>query len=81
MQYPVMMIEPMILVPVMGPVIEGTLSMQNANAYHYECNKIRLYVVTATTRIFGYIQYVSRNDKYPVFILWALTTMTTLVNR
>ena len=34
-----------------------------------------------TTRIFGYIQYISRNDKYPICILWVLTTMTTLVNR
>jgi len=35
-----------------------------------------------TTRIFGYIQYIPRNDKYPVCIQWwILTTMTTLVNR
>ena len=34
-----------------------------------------------TTRIFGYIQYIPRNNKYPVCIQWVLTTMTTLVNR
>jgi len=34
-----------------------------------------------TTRIFGYIQYIPRNNMYPVCIQWVLATMTTLVNR
>jgi len=28
-----------------------------------------------STRIFGYIQYISRNDKDPICILWVLATM------
>ena len=28
-----------------------------------------------TTRIFDYIQYIPRNDMYPICILWVLTTI------
>ena len=55
--------------------IQQLFPLSSCILMHGECAFAMEGKSDVTTRIFGYIQYISRNDKYPICIMWLLTTM------